>query len=167
VVDYQDVIRGSSDHQMISKPYKRVDDGQVILSKTGDVSIYSKKLSDESDVFEFDAPIMFQDKEIGKVLLGLSRSSLQNVAKHTMLMMIMLMINTIAAVIVVAYVLAKRLSEPINILENSMNEVREGDLGCRISRERNDEFGHLFAAFDKMAEELEKRLENEDSSNHV
>ncbi|PXF58149.1 MAG: serine/threonine protein kinase [Deltaproteobacteria bacterium] len=167
VVDYQDIIRGSSDHQMISKPYKRVDDGQVILSKTGDVSIYSKKLSDESAVFEFDAPIMFQDKEIGKVLLGLSRSSLQNVAKHTMLMMIMLMINTIAAVIVVAYVLAKRLSEPINILKKSMNEVREGDLSCRISRERNDEFGHLFAAFDRMAEELEKRLENEDSSNQV
>jgi serine/threonine-protein kinase len=166
VVDYQDVIRGSSDPQMISKPYKRVD-GQVILSKTGDVSIYSKKLSDESAVFEFDAPIMFQDKEIGKVLLGLSQSSLQKVAKHTMLMMIVLMINTIAAVIVVAYVLAKRLSEPINILKRSMNEIREGDLSYRISHERNDEFGHLFVAFDRMAEELEKRLENEDSSDQV
>jgi serine/threonine-protein kinase len=166
IVDYQDVIRGSSDPQMIGKPYKKAD-GQAVLSKTGCVSIYSKKLSDESEVFEFDAPIMFQDKEIGKVLLGLSQSSLQKVAKHTMLMMIVLMINTIAAVIVVAYVLAKRLSEPINILKRSMNEIREGDLSYRISGERNDEFGHLFVAFDRMAEELERRLENEDSSDQV
>jgi methyl-accepting chemotaxis protein len=48
-----------------------------------------------------------------------------------------------------------------------MNEIREGDLSYRISRERNDEFGQLFVTFDSMAEELERRLENEDSSDQV
>jgi serine/threonine-protein kinase len=166
VVDYQGIIRGSSDPQMIGKPYKKAD-GQVLLSKTGGVSTYGRELSDKSEVFEFDTPIMFQDKEIGKVLLGLSQSSLQKVARYTMLMMIVLMVITIAAVVVVAYVLAKRLSEPISILKRSMNEIREGDLSYRISRERNDEFGQLFVTFDSMAEELERRLENEDSSDQV
>jgi serine/threonine-protein kinase len=57
------------------------------------------------------------------------------------------------------YLLAQRLTAPIRIMKNSLQELANGRYDYRISEERKDEFGDLYAEFDKTAAALEKRYE--------
>jgi serine/threonine protein kinase/HAMP domain-containing protein len=163
VLDHRGIVRGSSTPEMIGTTYE--EGGEAALtSEGGGVKVFSRRLSDKSKIFDFYTPVLFQDKEVGTVHLGLSQDSLERAARLTMFMMILLMVITITAVAVVAYVLGNYMSRPIDILRQSLIEIREGNLNHRISLKRNDEFGQLFEAFDSMAESLQERHEQDASS---
>ncbi|MEP7182626.1 MAG: HAMP domain-containing protein, partial [Betaproteobacteria bacterium] len=53
--------------------------------------------------------------------------------------------------------LAQRLAGPIRVLRNSLDELAHGRYDYRIGDKRSDEFGELYADFDKAAAALEKR----------
>jgi len=57
------------------------------------------------------------------------------------------------------YLLAQRLSMPVRVLKNSLAELANGRLDYRIAETRKDEFGELYAEFDKTAAALERRYE--------
>ena len=56
-----------------------------------------------------------------------------------------------------SYFLARRLSGPIRVLRNSLEELGRGRYDYRIAETRNDEFGELFTTFDTTASALEGR----------
>jgi len=48
---------------------------------------------------------------------------------------------------------------PVRVLRNSLQELANGRYDYRIAETRKDEFGELYAEFDKTAAALEKRHE--------
>jgi HAMP domain-containing protein len=66
----------------------------------------------------------------------------------------------VLTVIVVAYLLATRITHPIRVLKSALAQLRQGNLNHRIKSERNDEFGLLFGEYNRMAEAL---LEDQES----
>ena len=66
---------------------------------------------------------------------------------------------TSAAGAVGVYLLAGRLSAPIRVMTNSLGELAKGRYDYRIADTRKDEFGELYASFDKTAAALEQRHE--------
>lgn len=52
-----------------------------------------------------------------------------------------------------------RVAQPIHLLSEAANRIREGDLSARTGIEREDEVGLLAQTFDKMAAELEEQVE--------
>ncbi len=123
------------------------------------VSVQSYRLPDKRAVLDFDAPVLFQSKEIGRIHLGLFEAPLTKVANLMLVLLTILTLVTSAAVAGGTYLLAQRLAGPIRVLRNSLKEIANGHYDYRIADKRNDEFGELYSDFDQTAAALEKRHE--------
>jgi signal transduction histidine kinase len=104
--------------------------------------------------------VLFQDKQIGQVHLGIYEAPLTNVANLMLVLLSILTAVTVAAVALGTFLLAKRLAEPIRVMRNSLAELASGRYDYRIADTRADEFGELYAEFDNTAAALEKRHES-------
>lgn len=159
LVDSHGLVRGSSAPDKIGKPYQKIENGELI-GRIGDVSIQRYDVSKSSSMMDFDAPVIFRDKEIGRIHLGMQWDPLEELSKQIVFTMLLLMIVTVAAASVVAYALASAISSPIKTLRKSFEEMKKGNLSYRIAQTRKDEFGELFQSFDEMAETLQKSNED-------
>ncbi len=156
VVDHRSVIRGSNDAALVGTTYKPLQATPMSSHDPG-VKVQSYLLPDRRAVLDFDAPVLFQSKEIGRVHLGLYEAPLKTVANLMLVLLAILTVVTSAAVAGGTYLLAQRLGGPIRVLRNSLKELANGHYDYRIADKRNDEFGELYFDFDQTAEALEKR----------
>ena len=69
------------------------------------------------------------------------------------LLMVMLMMA------VYIYSLHVVISHPIKILVKTIERMETGNLGVRIEEKREDEFGYVYIAFNRMAESLQNQME--------
>jgi serine/threonine-protein kinase len=106
-------------------------------------------------VLAFETPITFQGKGVGRVALGLAERPLVHVARLSLGLMAALVVVTVLAVAVAMYFVADWLAKPIKLVIDSMAEIGRGHFEHRIAEPRKDEFGLLFAAFDRMAQALQ------------
>jgi eukaryotic-like serine/threonine-protein kinase len=158
VVDHRSVIRGSNDPAQVGTTYK-AREAKPMSSHDPGVTVQSYLLPDRRAVLDFDAPVLFQSKEIGRIHLGLFEAPLKKVANLMLVLLAILTVVTSAAVAGGTYLLAQRLGAPIRVLRNSLKELANGHYDYRIADKRNDEFGELYFDFDQTAEALEKRHE--------
>ena len=159
LVDSRGIVRGSSIIDKIGQPYQQIVNGEQI-GKIGDVSIQRYDVSKSSSMIDFEAPVVFREKDIGRIHLGVQWDPLEQLSKQIVFTMLLLMVVTVAAASVVAYVLASAISNPLKTLRKSFEEIKKGNLGYRIAQTRKDEFGEVFQSFDEMAETLQKNNEN-------
>jgi serine/threonine-protein kinase len=153
VVDHTGVIRASSDPALTGKPYAPL--GKVeVLKRSPDVTVSSVELANGASMFNFDTPILFQNKEVGRIYMGLSRVGLDRVMSITRLLMMGVVVMTVLAVVVMLYVFGGLIARPLKRLRQGMLAVAAGDFDQRISEVRRDEFGELFNTFNRMAESL-------------
>jgi serine/threonine-protein kinase len=153
VVDHSGVIRAATDQSLTGKPYNRPRDIEV-LKIAPDVTSSSVTLADGTSVFNFDTPILFQNKEVGRIYMGLSKEGLNRVMAITRVLMAAVGLVTVVAVVVMLYVFGGLLAKPIRRLRQAMLAVGAGDFDHRISDVRRDEFGELFNTFNRMSEGL-------------
>ena len=158
VVDHRGVIRGSSDAAQVGTQYK-APQATPMPAHDPAVAVQSYRLPDNRAVLDFDTPVLFQSKEIGRIHLGLFEAPLTKVANLMLVLLTILTIVTSAAVAGGTYLLAQRLAGPIRVLRNSLKEFANGHYDYRIADKRNDEFGELYSDFDQTAAALEKRHE--------
>ena len=163
VIDYQDVVRGSSEPALVNVKYTPPD-AKPLASPDPGISVQSERLVDGRTVLGFMAPVLFQGKEIGKVRLGIYEAPLAEVANLVLILLAILTLVTVAAVAGGTYLLAQRLAGPIRVLRNSLDELAHGRYDYRIGDPRTDEIGELFAEFDRMAAALEQRHGHADAA---
>ena len=75
-----------------------------------------------------------------------------------------LFVGIVIVGLILAYILANNISEPIKILEQGMSRLARGELEARVSQqldERRDELASLGVQFDAMAEQLQKLVSKE------
>ncbi|MCB1889526.1 MAG: protein kinase [Rhodocyclaceae bacterium] len=155
VVDRGGIVRASSNASLLEANYVPPT-GELIANPGGTVEVRRVELDDDS-VINFNAPITFQSKEIGRIALDLPEAPLTRVSRLAIGLMVALVLATIAAVAAGTWMLANWFSRPIRLLEESMREIGAGRLDHRIAERRNDEFGLLYQSFDDMAAGLETR----------
>lgn len=109
----------------------------------------------ESERFLFQSPIHYRDREIGSLALGISTRPLESALGTGLIAMGLLAVTTLMAVLLGAYVLARRLRMPVKVLARAMDRLAAGQRGHRIRLQRRDEFGELFTRYNLMAESLE------------
>jgi serine/threonine-protein kinase len=158
VVDDGGVIRGSSDSAQQGTPYTAPALTPVATREAG-VDVQATRLADGRDVLDFTAPILFQEKPIGNVHLGIYQAPLSAVANLTLVLLGILIVVTSIAVALGSYLLAQRLSQPLRVLRNSLVELGKGRYDYRISDTRRDEFGELYSTFDETASALQRRYD--------
>ncbi|MDH4273553.1 MAG: protein kinase [Gammaproteobacteria bacterium] len=158
VIDHQGIVRGSNDSKLLGKPAVALSNQPTISHLTG-VDVRDVQVEGIGSVLDFDAPILFQTREIGRIHLGLPKTPLNDVARLTIIVLIVLLFSTIAAVAVVAFFFGKNLGKPIEQLLKGLREIADGNFSYRIGATRKDEFGILITQFDKLADNLQKRNE--------
>ena len=154
VIDRQGVVRAASDAAMAGQAYGKPA-GESLGARAGGVGV-QRIVVKEEDVLEFESPITFQGKEIGRVALDIPEKPLAHVARLSLVMMALLVISTIAAVALATFLIANWFAKPIKLLRESMAEIGKGRFDHRIGERRNDEFGLLYQAFDDMAQALQQ-----------
>jgi serine/threonine-protein kinase len=158
VVDYQGTVRGSNVPAQVNAKYAPPV-ASTLASREAGVTVARYNLADGRGVLDFMAPVLFQNKEIGSIHLGIFEAPLTEVANLMLVLLAILTLVTSAAVAGGTYLLAQRLSGPIRVLRNSLDELASGRYDYRIGDKRKDEFGELYADFDRAAAALEKRHE--------
>ncbi|MCC6198569.1 MAG: protein kinase [Burkholderiales bacterium] len=159
VVDDQGVVRASNVASEVNQKYAAPQDATPVSSKDPGVTVQSTRMPDGRRVLDFATPVLFQTKTIGTVHLGIYEAPLTAVANLVLVLLAILTVITVAAVAGGTYFLAQRLAVPVRVLKNSLSELANGRLDYRIAETRKDEFGELYAEFDKTAAALEKRYE--------
>ena len=154
VIDLAGTVRVSSQPGLAGQPYKPA--GTESLGKVGGTAAVRYSAGGES-VLGFEAPVLSQDKQVGRVALGIPEKPLTQVARLSITLMIVLAVVTVLAVAVAMYFVANWFAQPIRLVCDSMAELAKGRLDHRIREQRRDEFGELFDAFDSMADALQKR----------
>jgi serine/threonine-protein kinase len=157
ISDHRQIVRASTVSAEVGQPLAQEAPGSV-LRQAEDILITERE-GDDSKVFDFKVPLLFQDKHIGSVQLGISRVALNAAANLTFYTMLLLLVAVVLTVAVVAYLLATWITLPIRMLKSALAHVRNGNLSHRIKAERNDEFGLLFAEYNHMAEVLLREQE--------
>ncbi len=159
VVDYENIVRASNVAAQVNQKYAAPQASAPVTSKDPQVTVQTLKIGDGRQVLDFSAPVLFQGKTIGTVHLGIYEAPLTAVANLVFVLLSILTVVTVAAVAGGTYLLAQRLAMPIRVLRNSLGELANGRLDYRIAETRKDEFGELYAEFDRTAAALERRYE--------
>ena len=157
VVDREGVARSASDPKLVGQRYAKPT-GESLGSRANGVAVQRYVAGGET-VLDFESPITFQSKPVGRLWLDIPEKPLAHVARLSIVMMALLVLVTIAAVAIATYFIANWFAKPIKLLEESMAEVGKGRFDHRIGERRNDEFGLLYLAFDDMAQSLQTRSE--------
>ncbi len=155
VIDREGVVRASSQPDRLGRPYQPPA-AQSVADRDGRAPA-TRYVSAGEEVLGFEAPITFQNKQVGRVALGLPEKPLVQVARLSMGLMAVLVLVTVLAVAVAMFFVANWFAEPIKLVGESMGEIAKGRFDHRIREVRKDEFGELYAAFDRMAQALQDR----------
>jgi len=129
--------------------------GEELTTAERGVRVHRTSARSGESVFDFEAPITFQQKRVGAVRLSLPEAPLAGAARQSLLLLGLLLAITAATVGLATYVLAEHYAKPLRLLRESLDEIRNGRYGYRISEKRTDEFGEVYAAFDALAARLE------------
>ncbi|MDE2372006.1 MAG: protein kinase [Burkholderiales bacterium] len=154
VIDRQGVVRVSSQPALVGKPYHA--EGVDALGRFGGIPALRYD-SGGASVLGFEAPVLFQGKEVGRVALGIPERPVTQLARLSIVLMAVLALVTVLAVAIAMYFVANWFARPIRLVIDSMGEIGKGRFDHRIGEQRNDEFGQLFVAFDAMAQSLQQR----------
>ncbi|MES9831263.1 MAG: protein kinase [Candidatus Thiodiazotropha sp. DIVDIV] len=154
IFDHKRILRASTSLDEVGESLDISVPDKILREEKG--MMISEGVWEGDDVFDFQAPLLFQNKTIGGVQLGLSQTPLIAAADLTFYTMLGLLLAVVMTVVIVAYLLATGITLPMKVLRKAMGHVRQGNYAYRIRQERNDELGLLYSDYNKMAEELQK-----------
>ncbi len=155
VIDRGGVVRAASDASAVGRMYQPPQ--AEALGRLGNGVAMTRYAALGEPVLGFESPITFQGKQVGRVALGLPERPLERVAQLSLVLMAVLVVVTVLAVAVAMYFVANWFARPIKLVSESMDEIAKGRFDYRIREQRKDEFGLLYAAFDRMAQALQDR----------
>ncbi|MFN2367582.1 MAG: adenylate/guanylate cyclase domain-containing protein [Desulfurivibrionaceae bacterium] len=112
-------------------------------------------------VVSFISPISFENVTAGYALVTFSRKNLDRLMVKTIFSIAVATGMIIFMGIVMAYVLSKRISRPVNLFMEAIAAFDRGDYCYRFNERRRDEIGQLMAAFDQMAEGMTRKAQVE------
>ena len=152
VSDHAQVVRVSSNAALVDQPRPSYDDGEIIYAQDDVV------VTDVGEVFDFSLPILFNETVVGGVNVGLDTTQLESAFATTQQALGVLVLLVVIAVAAVLYVFNQIIAKNLKLIKSAVQLFGRGQLETRISKQRSDEFGDLFNAFNTMADSLEERV---------
>jgi HAMP domain-containing protein len=152
LVDRDGIVRGSTDPETQGLAYAAPPVTRSLID-SDDLQVHALE-RDGLRLLDFEVPILYLGKTMGRVHLGLSRAPLDEAATLTLYTMLGLLVAIVLTVIVVAYLLAGRITAPLKVLRSALVQASRGHLTHRINERRDDEIGELFEVYNRMADAL-------------
>jgi putative nucleotidyltransferase with HDIG domain len=134
-------------------------EGQVLKKgKTG--IIITEVPSPSGTYFEIVNPIIFKDKQLGTIILGINKSVLFTAKRRARDRILAGFSITFLLGIVGIIFLSHFITRPIKELSSGVEELKEGKGSRPLKVYSNDELGKLTKSFNKMAELITEQKQN-------
>jgi serine phosphatase RsbU (regulator of sigma subunit) len=152
ITDSNGYIQGDKELKNISKPlqFDYAHHYTVQSSILGE----QETLSQDRDTYVFKTPVKSSDKHIGYVYLVYSKHELHSLIRRAMIITLVCGVVAFVLGIVLALVLFRRISQPMDVLMEGVNTIAEGDLEARIELSTRNEFSVLADSFNNMASRI-------------
>ncbi len=153
ILDNHQVIKAHTDHEKIDtvfEPFQNVEK----TYKKGLVSYFSYTLPGSVHVLNLSMPILFKEKKLGEVHVGLSVDFVKQLFIEERAFLAACTLLVIFLGMIVAVLFSRRFSQPISSLVEATTEISRGNYEYKVKLNRNDELGTLGNAFNRMGDEL-------------
>ncbi|MDD5474231.1 MAG: HAMP domain-containing sensor histidine kinase [Candidatus Methanoperedens sp.] len=154
--------------------YVMDSNGRVITDGTPENKFYNQTLNDEfskkcikcnemfveidNNILHISAPEIITER-IGTVRIDFSLKELDIVLANLIAFLAMLGAIILMAAIFIGIYISNSVSKPIINLRDAAGEIARGNLGARMEIKSEDELGELAGAFNTMAEDLQKSID--------
>lgn len=101
-------------------------------------------------------PVYDGGEIIGYVFVGSDTSAIALVWKQLMDIFIVTSVSMLLITLILSYIVSVRQTKPINDMAEAALKFAHGDFSARVDENRDDEIGALAAAFNNMADSLDK-----------
>jgi len=155
VLDSKGYARAASDASLVDKPYV-APAGIALEDGAKGVKVRRYQIAD-TEVIGFSVPILFQDKRVGAVELGISEQPLERLGRLSLWLMVLLVLVTVSAAGMAMYFITEWFAGPARVLRHGLRELMRDQLDYRVDSQRQDEFGLLLNDFNQLAERLQQR----------
>jgi putative nucleotidyltransferase with HDIG domain len=129
---------------------KSSEDGTVIHEVPGPSGSY----------FEILTPIIFKDKRLGTIFLGVNKSVLLDAKHRASKRILTVFAGTLLIGIIGIFMLSYFLTRPIKELSKGVDELREGKRSRPLRVYSRDELGKLTGSFNTMADLITEQKQN-------
>jgi adenylate cyclase len=157
IVDRQQVIKAHTEYDKIGATLQAFDHPSEV-KKDQNIDYFNYVLPSGTNVLNVSRAILFKDKELGTVHVGISLDFIKKLIRKETFSIILLSLFIVLLGISIAVLLGIGFSRPISKLVLATQEIGKGNFQYRIDMVRKDEFGDLATAFNFMADELFKKL---------
>lgn len=148
-----DLIKAHTDINLIGLPFKHFEE-EPPSTRKGDVTYYRYRRPDGQQLINLYRPILFKEKILGHVHVGISLDFIEELVRRERLSVIVASLAIILVGLAVAVIYGFRFSRPISHLVKATEEIARGNYQYRVPLRRNDELGNLGVAFNRMGQEL-------------
>jgi len=155
IVDNNQTIKAHSDINKIGKTFEMFPKTENVR-REGDLTYFNFFSTSDEHVLNLTRPILFKEKELGKVYVGVSIDFIEKLIQKERWTIIVITILILLFGSGIALLLGIRFSRPISNLVLATREIGSGNYQHKIILARNDELGSLATAFNRMGEELWK-----------
>ena len=153
ILNNEGMIKAHTNHAKIDKPFTPFTAAESPFIK-GQVSYFNYTLPGKGHVLNLSMPIVFQDKKLGEVHVGLSIDFIHNLFVNERAFLAAVALAIIFVSMVVAVLFSFRFSRPVSKLVEATSEIARGNYNFKLDLKRNDELGTLGGAFNVMGSEL-------------
>jgi len=118
----------------------------------------TRSLSVGTQEYEFQFTNFYLRQEVaGYLAVAVSRKSIIQAGLQSAIQMTALFSGVVLILLLIGYLLALRLTRPIEALVAGTQAIARGDLTKRLDTRRRDELGELASAFNIMTQDLQER----------
>lgn len=151
------VILAHTDQSKIRKPSETFNNISRIV-KEGDVTSFEYFLPGKGHVTDMSTPILFNDKILGEVHVGLSLNFIEKLFEQEKSYLALCALVVVAIGLFAALFFGMLYSRPITLLLKATREIARGNYKHKVPLgQRKGELGRLARAFNRMGEELDKQ----------
>ena len=161
ITDHKKIILAHSRMENLGLAYQPPEK-IMILQATGQVRKSIIRQQDE-EVLYFETPVWYQNLKVGEVHLAVSQAKILKSLSDAKFFVLILTLLVIGLGILLSLGLSMYFTVPIRQLSETAKALGMGQLSHRVKTIRNDEFGDLAFAFNRMAEDLEVKEKIKDS----
>ncbi len=122
--------------------------------------------SADRETYHFASPVIYEDKQVGRLLFGLSLTDALRAAAVYRVKLILLGLGLLITGMSAAFYLSRAVTKPLRAVSEAAREIAKGDMTKRAPVSGVDESGQLAMAFNSMVDALadsratlEKRVE--------
>ncbi len=160
ITDHQHRVVAASQAELKGETYRPPLEMDKLEEKQ-DVSIFERRL-DGHRLYHMTSPIIFNDKQIGTVVMGLSAGSIDDVWDSTAWSLGIFVILACVLITVVVYYLCRFFAGQFKQLARALQSLYVGNYYTRLDVARIDEIGHARRQFNELAEQMESFIRESD-----